>query len=37
MLRKAEEHGIDPLLYRLIYIHLQAYEQHRTVALKEAA
>jgi 2-dehydropantoate 2-reductase len=34
MLRKAEEHGIDPTLYKLIFIHLQAYEQHRAAGEK---
>lgn len=29
MLRKAEQHGVDSRLHRMIYTHLQAYERHR--------
>jgi 2-dehydropantoate 2-reductase len=37
MLAKAKQHGVDPSLHRFIYAHLQAYEQHRAAAMKEAA
>lgn len=30
MLEKALEHGVDPTMHRIIYAHLQAYEQRRT-------
>ncbi len=36
MLTKAKQHGVDPSLHRFIYVHLQAYEQHRTAAMREA-
>lgn len=37
MLDKAKQHGVDPSLHRFIYVHLQAYEQRRAVALAKAA
>jgi 2-dehydropantoate 2-reductase len=37
MLDKAKQHGVDPSLHRFIYVHLQAYEQRRAVALSKAA
>lgn len=37
MLQKAEQHGVDPSLHRFIYVHLQAYEQHRAATLQTAA
>lgn len=37
MLDKAKQHGVDPSLHRFIYVHLQAYEQRRAVALTKAA
>jgi 2-dehydropantoate 2-reductase len=37
MLAKATQHGVDPSLHRFIYVHLQAYEQHRAAAMREAA
>lgn len=36
MLRKAEQHGLDTRLYRFIYTHLQAYEQHRAARASAA-
>lgn len=36
MLRKAEQHGLDARLHRLIYTHLQAYEQHRAASEQAA-
>ena len=35
MLKKAAQHGIDATLYKLIYTHLQAYEQHRTAGISK--
>jgi len=37
MLAKARQHGVDPSLHRFIYVHLQAYEQHRAAAMPKAA
>jgi 2-dehydropantoate 2-reductase len=37
MLKKAEQHGVDVSLHRFIYVHLQAYEQHRSASLQKAA
>jgi 2-dehydropantoate 2-reductase len=37
MLGKAKQHGVDPSLHRFIYVHLQAYEQHRAAAMPKAA
>lgn len=37
MLAKARQHGVDPSLHRFIYLHLQAYEQHRAATLPKAA
>lgn len=37
MLEKAIQHGIDPTLHRVIYTHVQSYEQRRAASLKQAA
>ncbi len=37
LLEKASQHGVDPLLHRFIFVHLQAYEQRRSSAPAKAA
>lgn len=37
MLRKARQHGVDPLFHQFIFTHLQAYEQRRAAQQAKAA